>query len=51
MWRFVWQIDPEKPTKRYWVEFSDTVSPSHVRLSMQGEGLGSGMARLKLVEH
>ncbi len=40
VWRFVWQVDPDEPMSRYWVDFSDVLAPEAVSLSIPGEGLG-----------
>lgn len=39
-WRFVWYVDKDEPTNRYWVDFLDTPSPPDLSLSSPGEGLG-----------
>ncbi len=40
VWRFVWYVNENDSSNRYWVDFQDMPEPPDISLSAPGEGLG-----------
>lgn len=40
VWRFVWYVNGQDATERYWVDFYDMLVPEYINFSAPGQGLG-----------